>query len=64
MPVIVFSAQELTSGEIAAIETMAQGYHPKGATSPRAVVSEFMARSGSPPADAGRAALEKRQCAS
>ncbi len=68
MPVIVFSAQELTASEIASIEDRAQGYHVKGATSPRTVVSEFMKKSaeqaGEQVGEDGRGALEKKQCAS
>ncbi len=53
MPVIVFSAQELDERQRAHVESKAQGYHVKSATSPRVVISEFMSHSGvraAPPA--------------
>jgi signal transduction histidine kinase/DNA-binding response OmpR family regulator len=63
MPVIVFSAQELDESQRAKVESKAQGYHVKSATSPRVVISEFMSHSGSrqasPAADKG-----ERKCAS
>ncbi len=45
IPVIVFSAQELTADELASIEQKAQGYHVKSMTSPRKVISELMSKS-------------------
>jgi CheY-like chemotaxis protein/anti-sigma regulatory factor (Ser/Thr protein kinase) len=63
MPVIVFSAQELDESQRVKVESKAQGYHVKSATSPRVVISEFMSHSGSrqapPAADKG-----ERKCAS
>jgi signal transduction histidine kinase/CheY-like chemotaxis protein len=46
MPVIVFSAQELDERQRAHVESKAQGYHVKSATSTRVVISEFMSHSG------------------
>ncbi|MEM9495219.1 MAG: response regulator [Pseudomonadota bacterium] len=45
MPVIVFSAQELTGDEITRVQNKAQGFHVKTMTSPRQVISEFMSKS-------------------
>ena len=45
LPVIIFSAQELTAEELASVEEKAQGFHVKGSTSPRQVVANFMASS-------------------
>ena len=64
MPVVVFSAQELTSDELLVIESKAQGHHVKGAVSPRTVLSEFMDRSGADHAPASRGVDEARRCAS
>ncbi len=62
MPVIVFSAQELDPRQRAHVESKAQGYHIKSATSPRAVISEIMSHSGVRPAPS--AADGERKCAS
>jgi signal transduction histidine kinase/DNA-binding response OmpR family regulator len=51
VPVVVYSAQELTSAQITTIEAKAQGYHAKHATSPRSVVMEFMNAAALPEAD-------------
>ncbi len=45
IPVIVFSAQELTNDHLAQLREDAQGYHVKGAASPRSVVSDLMNQS-------------------
>jgi signal transduction histidine kinase/CheY-like chemotaxis protein len=51
MPVIVFSAQELSALEMTNINQMAQGYHVKGNASPRAVISDLMHQSQNSSAD-------------
>ena len=45
MPVIVFSAQELSANQLSNINDMAQGYHVKGNASPRTVISDLMHQS-------------------
>lgn len=63
MPVIVFSGQELDEKERAHVESKAQGFHVKSATSPRVVISEIMSHSGARLASPD-AADGDRKCAS
>jgi hypothetical protein len=46
------------------IEAKAQGYHAKGATSPRSVVLEFMNVAGAPDASKGLKTEDADRCAS